>query len=90
MGGRGLTIVSGPMACGKTRNSAALQERFGCHTVIDDYTLYRGRDGRPLPRNLDGCLLLTYEPVDALKRRFPNANVVRYHDVMATPRPEAN
>lgn len=31
-------IVVAPMACGKTRNADAIARRFGCHSVVDDWS----------------------------------------------------
>ncbi len=66
-----ITIVYGPMGCGKTRNSQRLAHHFGYVKIVD------GWDGRSeLPPN---CLVLTVERPKAIR----GARVVPFQDAMA-------
>lgn len=32
-------VIYGPQACGKTRNKAKLAKAFGCHNIMDGYSM---------------------------------------------------
>jgi len=58
-------VVSGPKACGKTRNADRLRQMWGCSRVLefDENGGHMPQDGK--------VLVLTYEPLkvfDGLKR----------------------
>jgi len=65
-----ITIVYGPMGCGKTRNAERLARHFGATEIVD------GWDGRSnLPPN---CLALTVEPPP----RIRGARVIPFQDAI--------
>lgn len=70
-----VVVIYGPQGCGKTRHADALQARYGCANVIDEW------DGRAaLPA--DALALTNAEPPYPIV-----ADVVEFHRAMGSGRP---
>lgn len=67
-------IISGPMACGKTRNAEALRRKFNCTRIVDDWSI-----GEPV---FDHAIHLTNEPVEMLNHHGYR-RVVSFDEAMA-------
>lgn len=61
-------IVTGPQGCGKTRNAARLQDRYGCSEIVDDWT-----PGDPVHPHV---LHLTNHPIEGAW--LQNARVIQF------------
>ncbi len=73
LGGEGIPIiVSGPKACGKTRNAEKIAKILSRPVVVDDYLFER-----PLP---DGCVAFTYETPPP-KKSYQNFRVINFSDI---------
>lgn len=72
-------VITGPQACGKTRNKAALAKHFGCQNIVD------GADFRQIRKSVVSAqiktLYLTYE---SMPRGFDRSlcDVHQFHDAM--------
>lgn len=68
-------VVCGPMACGKTSNSARLQRRFGLDQIVDDF------DPRHHKIEPDAIHLTNVPAAEVRRRCGASAKVFEYSDL---------
>ncbi len=69
-----VTIVHGPMGCGKTFNKHKIAKRLGCDVIIDGVDASSAGLGQLRGRH---ALVLTYD-LDGAKRHFRGARTVGF------------